>query len=123
MEGIISQSNFADPKQKLRVRDVKTGEEMETTVGYKTSAEIRFDSAKDKAKELYSIFFLLTPQPIKEVKAMGLTFEDWDKDWTIRLAKRCAIVSVDQIMSVIEGVGMDLEWSFWMTVREEIETL
>lgn len=60
-------------------------------------------SPKEKAKELYNKFFIITPQPYKEdtVEWEGkvLTFNEWDKDWTKKYAKQCALIAVDEIIN------------------------
>jgi hypothetical protein len=53
---------------------------------------------KEKAKELYKKYWILTPQPFIErveyYNESKLIFNDWDKDWTNKYAKQCALIAV-----------------------------
>ncbi len=79
---------------------------------------------KEKAKELFGKFWRETPQPYTErveyYKESKLIFNDWDKDWTNRLAKQCALIAVNEI---IKSNGMLPPNLNWQEVKKEIENL
>jgi hypothetical protein len=83
---------------------------------------------KEKAQELFGKFWRETPQPYTErveyYKESKLIFNDWDKDWTNRLAKQCVLIAVDEIMNVIIGsYDYELEKIYWQDVKNEISAL
>jgi hypothetical protein len=80
---------------------------------------------KEKAKELYNKYWILTPQPFIErveyYNESKLIFNDWDKDWTNKYAKQCALIAVDEIL---DGVIDTLQnFNYWKQVKQEIENL
>jgi hypothetical protein len=86
---------------------------------------------KEKAKELFDKFWRETPQPYTErveyYKESKLIFNDWDKDWTNRLAKQCALIAVDEIIAS-NPIAFDeddncIEKNWWKEVKQEIEKL
>ena len=91
---------------------------------------------KEKAKELFGKFWRETPQPYTErveyYKESKLIFNDWDKDWTNRLAKQCALIAVDEIIAsnpkiiikwAFSGIKEFDSISYWNEVKQEIEAL
>jgi hypothetical protein len=77
---------------------------------------------KEKAKELYNKYWILTPQPFIErveyYNESKLIFNNWDKDWTNKYAKQCALIAVDEILNI----GC-IEVPYWDEVKQEIERL
>jgi hypothetical protein len=86
---------------------------------------------KEKAQELYNKFWILTPQPFIErveyYNESKLIFNDWDKDWTNKYAKECALIAVDEIMSALTYLPYGLNYlnqiNYWDEVKQEIEAL
>jgi hypothetical protein len=87
---------------------------------------------KEKAKELYNKYWILTPQPFIErveyYNESKLIFNDWDKDWTNKYAKQCALIAVDEILNsnpnypeFKENEGTPIR--YWEVVKQEIEKL
>ena len=64
---------------------------------------------EEEAKELMKKCFLIVPQPfrtkepegLKGTKLEGLQFNDWDKDWTSEMVKKCALLCVNEILSML----------------------
>ena len=79
---------------------------------------------KEKAKELYNKYWILTPQPFIErveyYNESKLIFNDWDKDWTNKYAKQSALIAVDEIIYLFE---FSLPLRYWKEVKQEIEKL
>jgi hypothetical protein len=98
---------------------------------------------KDKAIELYNKYWILTPQPFIErveyYNESKLIFNDWDKDWTNKYAKQCALIAVDEIIlsrkddsqfdDTLWAGGSDMYrmhpmyLNYWQEVKQEIENL
>ena len=94
---------------------------------------------KEKAKELFNKFWILTPQPFIErveyYKESKLIFNDWDKDWTNKYAKQCALIAVDEILNTLKIFPEKDTTSksvvnysvsrivYWVQVKQEIEKL
>jgi hypothetical protein len=99
---------------------------------------------KEKAKELYLKVWRVTPQPFNIIENSGLQFNEWDKDWTDKLAKECAKIAVNEIIEALEEYdertenylkkdfpnyfsselqNMEQDLRYWQEVKEEIEKL
>jgi hypothetical protein len=83
---------------------------------------------QEKAKELFGKFWRETPQPYTEkveyYKESKLIFNDWDKDWTNRLAKQCALIAVNEIIDLLwHTYKNETEYRYWTEVKKEIELL
>ena len=78
---------------------------------------------KEKAKELYNKYWILTPQPFIErveyYNESKLIFNDWDKDWTNKYAKQCALIAVDEILKYCTREADE----YFKEVKQEIENL
>jgi hypothetical protein len=84
-------------------------------------------TAKEKAMELYSKFFIITPQPYTEQVVNGgnydgLKFQDWDRDHTVRMAKQCALITVDEILDGFRKI-LPSSRNYWEEVKTEITNL
>jgi hypothetical protein len=86
---------------------------------------------EEKAIELFGKFWRQTPQPYTEIveyhKESKLIFNDWDKDWTNKLAKESALIAVDEIIAS-NPIAFDeqdncIEKQWWQEVKKEIEKL
>jgi hypothetical protein len=68
-------------------------------------------NSKEKAKELVNKFYI-EGDMLKE-------------SHSYRLAKKCALIAVDEIRSCINWnhYPLDREWRFWDEVKQEIEKL
>lgn len=89
----------------------------------------------EQAKELYKEFFCTTPQPfyteVVEHKGKELKFNGWDRDWTHKMAKAHALLSVKNTVKALEDYGrqtdelqnMDREFAWWDEVEKEINKL
>ena len=79
---------------------------------------------KEKAKELFNKFWILTPQPFIErveyYKESKLIFNDWDKDWTNKYAKQCALIALDLLLYYSESPEAFIEFE---EIKKEIELL
>jgi hypothetical protein len=85
---------------------------------------------KEKAQELYNKFWILTPQPFIErveyYNESKLIFNDWDKDWTNKYAKQCALIAVDEILFALKydmNEPTSGSINYWTKVKQEIENL
>ena len=83
---------------------------------------------KEKARELYKLFWRKTPQPytINTVDwgEGELHFQDWDKDWTHNMAKESALISVDEILKLAwDVIGFKRVKNYWEDVKKEIGKL
>ena len=82
---------------------------------------------KEKAKEFFGKFFRETPQPysLEEIDWNGkkLKVQDWDKGWTHRMCKNCALIAVDEIIkSHLMSVSCeDIVIDYWNRVKTELE--
>lgn len=67
---------------------------------------------KEKAKELYSKFWKIIPQPYTENSILfnnkELKFNDWEKEWTNSLAKECCLLFVKEML---DSAGFI--WEYW----------
>lgn len=81
---------------------------------------------KEKAKELYGRFWRETPQPytvetISDGDFKNLQFQDWDKNWTNKMAVESALICVDEIFNDYQFFLPDTNASkYWNEVREEL---
>jgi preprotein translocase subunit SecE len=66
-------------------------------------------TAKEKAKELINKYF----------KESDLLYEDLT--WT--QAKECALITVDEILNVIEDNCLEYDDNYWQEVKQELEKL
>jgi len=80
---------------------------------------------KEKAKELYAKVWRATAQPYKIAEMNGLRFETWDKDWTNKLAKACAVISCDEVIYAITQTkdSSENQFVFWNDTKEEVQKL
>lgn len=76
---------------------------------------------QDKAKELYSKFFITTPQPSYIENHGELKFEKWDDNWTKTMAKKQALICVEEILLSI--FTHENSYDFWKEVKIELEKL
>lgn len=79
-------------------------------------------NSKEKAKDLYSKFFRTTPQPYYTDKCETLMFNDWDSNWTNRMAMEQAIICVNEIMIAIgwDEIKPENKDNYWEEVKIEI---
>jgi len=69
---------------------------------------------KEKAVELYEKYFYLLPN------------HSTNGDIEHLIAKKCAIIAVDEILDVVNDVSpyeIELSFSYWIKVKSEIEKL
>lgn len=83
---------------------------------------------KEKAQELYSRFFRVTPQPYKEenisFNGNQIKFQEWDKGWTHEMSKQCALIAVDEILKLHMWKFNSVEpYNYWQQVKIEIQKM
>lgn len=66
---------------------------------------------QQKADELFKKFFRVTPQPytisqIEDGLWEGLKFNDWDRDWTNKMALQGAIICVEEILDNLSELDL-----------------
>jgi len=72
---------------------------------------------KEKAAELIDSFYQTTPNEYFVNEPIGIKgrYKSWEQ------AKQCALIAVNEILSLLWSVKTDVE--YWQKVKQEIENL